>query len=212
MWHTILALHCFHVTLMTYFNYAARISKCSLLILQRLGVNICPPVENSLSTGALEGIGVLYRRNTSFTVGNFLRLSNCLASSVRYSSISCWTLLLWTDAVLPNAKISSSVRVDCAVVVGSFTADVRIWFIWRFSRLRALTMHLSLVHHLKRNCGKVTVASIRFSSSNHGPNRLSIPSKIALISGVAYQIWSFTWLTLLRSEIRVGRSVPRKYA
>lgn len=60
------------------------ISKWSSLILQRLGVSICPPVENRRSTGALEGIGVLYLRNISFSVGYFFTLSNCLASSLRY--------------------------------------------------------------------------------------------------------------------------------
>ena len=68
----------------------------------RFGVNTRPPKLKSRSTGALDGIVVLYFKKTFFTVGYFLKYSSFFAS-LRYSMASASGLLVEALSSVSNS-------------------------------------------------------------------------------------------------------------
>jgi len=162
---------------------------------------IWPPAEKSRSTGALDGMPVLYFRNGCFTAGNLLRLSSCLQSSLRYKS-SSWFTSLRAGAELVNAKNSSSVSSDdCRSAGSSVTRLDVILFIPCLSRFLAISLVWSSPHHHSRNWGKVTAASISSLSQKHPPNLTSIPFRTALAKGTAKLTVSLAFWTRLHKDI-----------
>ena len=77
-------------------------SNCASVSLFRLGVNTSPPKLNSRSTGALDGIVVLYLKKIFFIVGYLDRHSSFLAL-LKYSVASASMVLVEVSSSLSNS-------------------------------------------------------------------------------------------------------------
>lgn len=148
-------------------------SKWAGVSLFRLGVRIWPPRLNSLSTGALDGSGVLYLRKRFLMCGNLCRQSMFLEASVRNMSTSARASVFSEGWESKQKKSSSWLALSVTLLhcSGTLSVDCCTVLTYSYNNARARSFFPSSSHR-SRNCGSVTLAIIRSSRSLYPAKRV----------------------------------------